>query len=61
MQRLKKWAKLENDSYGYEVRPLNGTGNISKGNLTLNAVPVVKVLYVIFVVCFVIKLYNIDI
>ena len=60
MQRLKKWAKLENDSYGYEVRPLNRTGNISKGNLTLNAIAIVKVLYVIFVVCFVIKLCNID-
>lgn len=60
MQRLKKWAKLENDSYGYEVRPLNRTGNISKGNLTSNAIAVVKVLYVIFVVCFVIKLYKID-
>ena len=60
MQKLKKWAKLENDLYGYEVRPLNRTGNISKGNLTLNAIAVVKVLYVIFVVCFVIKLYNID-
>ena len=60
MQKLGKWTKLENDSYGYEVRPMNRTENISKGNLTLIAIAVVKLFYVVIVVCFVVELHDID-